>query len=146
MTTAKAQAEVLMNDLVDFAEKMLKSHGEFHPFGGYLSEEKEIVHVGLSADVQWSSDQHRANALAESLRSLTQKNQPIVLGIVTNVSLAGDADNGDAIRVFLEHKSGYCANVFFHYALRAGHDISILDSTAQQGVPQFFLDKEGEGN
>lgn len=138
MTASKAQAELLMNDLVDFAEKMLISHGEFHPFGGYLNDEQKVVHVGLSPDVEWVSDQLSADALAESFRSLAQEKQPLAFGIVTNVSLVGGAGRGDAIRVFLERKSGYCADVFFHYTLVDHCRVSITNVTAQQGIKKIF--------
>lgn len=140
MSTSKAQAELLMNDLVKFAEKMLKTHHEFHPFGGYLSENEEIVQVGLSPEIHWTDDQHRADALAESFRSLAQEKRPLAFGIVTNVSLSGDAVGSDAIRVFLEHRSGYCADVFFHYTLAMERGACITKITAQQGMPHLFLD------
>lgn len=125
-----------MGELVEFAEKMLRSHGEFHPFGGYLSATEEVVHVGLSPEVNWTSDRHRAEALSESLRALVQQKRPIVLGVVTNVSLPNEGGSSDAIRVFLEHRSGYCADVFFHYRLAGG--VTMADVTAQQGVPYLF--------
>jgi hypothetical protein len=136
MSNAKKQAEILMSELVEFAEKMLRSSGEFHPFGGYLDEAEKVVHVGLSPEVNWTSDRHRAEALSESLRALVQNKQPLVIGVVTNVSLAREGGSSDAIRVFLEHRSGYCADVFFHYRLTEG--VTMTDVTAQQGVPRLF--------
>lgn len=136
MSNAKKQAEILMGELVEFAEKMLRSHGEFHPFGGYLSEMEEVVHVGLSLEVNWISDRDRAEELSKSLRALVQQKQPLALGVVTNVSLPSDGGSSEAIRVFLEHRSGYCADVFFHYRLEGA--VTMTDVTAQQGVPRFF--------
>jgi hypothetical protein len=138
MSAPKVQVEVLMNALVEFAEKMLNTHGEFHPFGGYVSEKDEVVHVGLSPEGHWTSDQHRADALVESLRSLAKEKPPLAFGIVTNVSLAGDAERSDAIRVSLEHRSGYCADVFFHYTLAHDRGANITHVTAQQGIPHLF--------
>jgi len=140
MSDSKAQAEVLMNDLVDFAEKMLNTNGEFHPFGGYLSEKEDVVHAGISPDVHWTSDQHRLDALTKSFRSLAREKRPLAFGIVTNVSLAGDAREIDAIRVFLEHRSGYCSDVFFHYTLTNERSTNITSVIAQQGIPHLFLD------
>lgn len=130
-----------MNELLDFAEKMLSTHGEFHPFGGYLSTRGEVVHVGVSSEVSWGNDQERADALVASFRSLAQQKQPIAFGIVTNVSFARQSGSSDAIRAFLEHFSGYCADVFFHYVRTEGGIVSITDITAQQGVPHIFPDR-----
>lgn len=136
MSSAKEQCELLMGELVEFAKKMLRSYGEYHPFGGYLTEGEQVVHVGLSSDVAWTSEQHRFQALSESLRALVHQKQPVVLGIATNVSLPSQSGSNDAIRVFLEHRSGYCAEVFFHYQLAEG--LKILKVTAQQGEPFLF--------
>lgn len=140
MSSPKAQVEVLMNDLVDFAEKMLGTHGEFHPFGGYLNADEEVVHVGVSAAMSWSNDQERADALALSFRLMAQQDRPIAFGIVTNVSFSDDGASSDAIRAFLEHVSGYCADVFFHYVRSGDGVVSIIDVTAQQGTPHLFPD------
>ncbi|MCI1729156.1 MAG: hypothetical protein LKM32_07175 [Chiayiivirga sp.] len=129
-----------MNDLVEFAEKMLITHREFHPFGGYLNEQEDVVHVGLSPEANWTDDQHRADALARSFRSLVQEKRPLAVGIVTNVWFARDTGATNAIRVFLEHRSGYCADVFFHYTLTDDRRVSITDTTAQQGLAHLFLD------
>jgi hypothetical protein len=137
MSTDKKQTEVLMNDLLGFAEKMLGSYGEFHPFGGYLSGQEDIVQVGLSSDRDWENAQQRADALTDALRSIAAEKSPVALGIVTNVSMPSEGHTSDAIRVFLEHRSGYCADVFFYYQVVEGR-VSIANVTAQQGVPRLY--------
>src|SRR5437588_831558 len=46
MATPKEDCEKLMNSLLPFAEKMLREHGEFHPFGGAMKPDGDIVHHG----------------------------------------------------------------------------------------------------
>lgn len=134
----KRQTETLMNELVAFAEKMLGTHGEFHPFGGYLDKESNVVHVGVRAGEEGTSPQARVDALTDSFASVVQENGALAFGIVTNVSLSEDGENVDAIRVFLEHSSGYCADVFFHYKMMNDQAVRITKTTAQQGVPMLF--------
>lgn len=137
MNTDKEQAEILMGELLDFAEKMLSSVGEFHPFGGYLNMDEEVVQVGLSPSVSWGSDRERSEAMSEALRSISIEKNALVAGLVTNVSMPSRTGVDDAIRVFLEHKSGYCADVFFRYRFAEGR-VDIEDVSAQQGVPHLF--------
>ncbi len=139
MTTPKAQTEALMNDLVEFAEKMLSTHGEFHPFGGYLNEKNEIVHVGISPKEHWMGDQFRADALVDSFFLLARDISILAFGIATNVSRVDGVEENDAIRIFLEHRSGYCADVFFHYSLESERGATITHITAQQGIQHLFL-------
>jgi len=35
-----------MNAILPLAEKMLREHGEFYPYGGYMQTSGEIVDVG----------------------------------------------------------------------------------------------------
>lgn len=46
--TAKADCEALVSVLVPFAEKMLREHGEFHPFAGGLSKTGKVELVGAT--------------------------------------------------------------------------------------------------
>jgi hypothetical protein len=138
MKNPKAEAELLMNDLVDFAEKMLNKYGEFHPFGGYLTEKGELVHIGVSPEYSWSSDKARAVAIIDSLRDLSKSGRAIACALVSNVALSDGREVSDAIQVFLEHQSGYCADVFLRYTLGDGFDVRIADVSAQRGAPAIF--------
>lgn len=137
MTSDKKQAEMLMNDLLQFAEKMLGSHAEFHPFGGYLTCQESVVHVGVSPDFHWENAQQRVTALTGSLKSIAVDKQPLVVGIATSVSMSVGGESRDAVRIFLEHQSGYSADVFFYYRIVEGN-VSIDDVRAQRGVPCLY--------
>lgn len=134
---AKQQVESLMNDLLGFAEKMLAEYREFHPFGGYLVTPGEMVHVGVESN---RSARDGVDALINEFKKLA--NEAIAFGIVTDVKLPwGDGSDGDAVQIFLEHKNGYCADVFFRYELTANHGVEITGTISQQGDPLFFVSK-----
>ena len=42
----KGDGEKLLDSLLPFAEKMLKEHREFFPFGGHMTLDGEITHEG----------------------------------------------------------------------------------------------------
>jgi hypothetical protein len=44
--TPKAECEVLMKEVLLFAEHMLREHGEFHPFGGTILHDGRIALAG----------------------------------------------------------------------------------------------------
>jgi len=135
---AKIQVEGLMNELLPFAEKMITEHGGFHPFGGYLKPSAEVVHVGVQPDGEYTSATGRVEMLIDSFKQLAAQEKAIAFAIATDVTLPNeDGSKGDAIRLFLEHRTGYCAEVFFRYERRGGA-VEITDTTAQQGDPIFF--------
>lgn len=136
--TGKKQVEVLMNDLLGFAKKMLAEYGEFHPFGGYLKPSGAVVHVGVQSDLDDGDSRREMSSLIQGLKELVVDGGPVGFGTAVDVRLPfPDGGKGDAIKFFLEHEDGYCAEVFFRYKLDAG-EVVILDVTAQQGKPLFF--------
>lgn len=144
MNIPKMQCEMLMNDLVEFSQNMLGLHGEFHPYGGYINMDESIVHVGISPEVKWESDKQRMDALLLSFIKLAGEKAPLAFGVVSNVTLSDKHNRSDAIRIFLEHISGYCADVFMHYKIIPGGVVEIVNVTAQQGIPTIFS-KTGSG-
>lgn len=127
-----------MNELLGFAKKMLVEYDGFHPFGGYLNSGGEVVHVGVQTATKFGDASGKANALAKGFKELADQSGSIGFGIATDVKLpCDDGSKRDAIKFFLEHRDGYCAEVFFRYELTA-EDLVITDVSAQQGTPQFF--------
>lgn len=138
MSSPKIQCEILMNDLAEFSEKMLRLHGEFHPYGGYLNKNELVVQVGVSPEIRWESDKQRMDALLSFFRELAKEKAPLAFGIVTNVDLRDGNQTSNAIKIFLEHVSGYCADIFMRYDIDDDGIVSIVNVTAQQGVPNIF--------
>lgn len=126
-----------MNELLDFSEKMLDEHGEFHPFGGYMKTPTDVVHVGVELESNTQDAKSRIEAIVNSFREMS--NEAIAFGIASNVALPKSDDTKcDAVRIFLEHRDGYCADVFFCYVLTSTGGIEITQTIAQQGEPIFF--------
>lgn len=127
-----------MRELLSFAQKMLNEHGEFHPFGGYLDASGAMVHVGVQSSHGRLDSRQKVALLVNSFEKLAAAGKAIAIGIASDVKLSReDGSNGDAIKFFLEHRDGYCAEVFFRYD--TGTDgVEITDTTAQQGRPLIF--------
>lgn len=146
MTNVKSQTEILMNELLSFAEKMLADHDGFHPFGGYLDLSARVVHVGVQPDAGRIGPSEKVEMLIDSFHTLAAQEKAIAFAITTDVSLPYDnGSKGDAIKFFLEHRDCYCAEVFFRYMKSASGKLEITDTIAQQGEPIFFGNKVNKG-
>lgn len=133
--TPKEQVEGLLGDLLEFAGKMLVEHGEFHPFGGYLASSNDIVHMGVQMEGGGEIDRMRL------LHSTLQQRRgcAIAFGVVSNVWLPQSAEVGfDAVKVFLEHRDGYCTDVFCPYDLSRSDPLIVSGISAQRGDSVFF--------
>ncbi len=134
----KLQAEVLLNELLLFAKKMLNAHGEFYPFGAFLDSSGGVVHIGVQASLGELSPQQRIDSLLNAFESPEIRTKALAIGIASNVTLPGDGgDQVDAIKCFLEHRDGYCAEVFIGYEIVSG-GVNLIDTSAQQGMPAIF--------
>lgn len=134
----KRQSEVLLNELILFAKKMLNAHGEFYPFGAFLESSGGVVHVGVQAGLAGLSSQQRIDSLLNAFESPEIRTKALAIGIASNVTLPGNGgDQVDAIKCFLEHRDGYCAEVFVGYELVSG-GVKMTDTSAQQGIPAVF--------
>lgn len=137
---AKAEAEHLMSELFGFAEKMLIQYGEFHPFGGYLDVTGRMKHVGLDYEhTKKKSGKEELTLLKNGLRSIAKRRGGRVFGYAVDVVLpSAEGEKKDAIQFFLEHKNGYCAEVFFVYTVNPDRGVEVNETFAQAGTRFFF--------
>jgi len=137
---AKQESEELMNAVLPLAEKMLRQHGEFYPYGGYMKSDGTIVDVGAGdPDTEHPKSQDLIYVLRCSFRKMANANQCRAVAIVFNVavSLPGSNRKSDAIQVCVEHADGYSAEVFFPYQMM-GNEIVYEETFAQAGEHDIF--------
>src|SRR5215831_16022332 len=113
--TPKAECEVLMKEVLAFAARMLRDHGEFHPFGGTIQRDGGPALVSgwtgecfpPAADViQVLTDGFRREAATGDIRAAA---------LVINVSTQppNQSNRVDARRIALDHRDDYAVCVFF---------------------------------
>lgn len=125
-----------MRELLEFAKKMLGAYGEFHPFAGCLQSPTKMVHVGVELSEGGGHAWNRIEALYASLQK--ESAHALAFGVVSNVRLPDDVGSRDAVKIFLEHKGGYCADVFFCYDLTRENGLKFTETFAQEGRSVFF--------
>ncbi|SRR6266545_664292 len=116
MTSAKEEAERLVNAVLPVAKQMLREQGEFSPYGGYMRRDGSIVQVGRD-DRATSIEMLRLE-----LRECVARNEAKAVTIVfpARVTPPGTGHASDAIAVLVQHRESYCAELFFPYRLKGG--------------------------
>lgn len=133
--TPKEEVERILEDMLQFARRMLVEHGEFHPFGVCLASTGDMVHTGVQVDGGGAADRMRLLELALKER----EDGAIAYGLASSVWLPQSDDVGfDAVKVSLEHRDGYCADVFCPYDLSRSDPLIFAEIFAQRGDPVFF--------
>ena len=109
-----------MNAVLPLAEKMLRQHGEFYPYGGYLKPDGMIVDVGAAdPDTARPKSKDLIYVLRSSFQEMAMARQCKVVAIVFNVAvnLPNSNRKSDAIQVCVDHVDGYLRKSFSHTKL-----------------------------
>jgi len=136
----KQEAEVLVNELLPLAKRMLSEFGEFYPYGGYMKLNGEIVHVGArDPKTAHPKSKDLIRILKRSFSEIAKNGQAKAIAIVFDVriSLPNSGDKTDAIQVNVEHAGNYAAEIFFPYRV-ANKEVIFGKTLAQEGEYEFF--------
>lgn len=129
-----------MNSLLPFAETMLKRHGEFYPYGGYIKPDGEIVDVGAGdPDTDNPRSADLIYVLRTSLRELAEAGRCRATAIIfdVGVTLPASDQKSDAIQVCLDHAEDYSVEVFVPYRI-VDNDVVFGEIFAQAGKHEVF--------
>lgn len=122
MTTAKTEAETLLNEVLPFAEQMLRDYGEFLPYAGALRPSGEVISIGAHDGREHPPSKDVIDLLAYGLREGAAAGEYLVTVLVYDVRVTPPSGSGptDAIAAELEHRDGYAVTVFYPYELTNG--------------------------
>src|SRR5258706_10131147 len=102
----KQESETLMNAMLPLAEKMLRQHGEFYPYGGYMKPDGTIVEIGAAdPDTDHPKSKDLIYVLRSSLQEMARHHQCKAVAIVFDITVTLPNSNrkSDAIHVCIEH-------------------------------------------
>lgn len=136
----KQEAEKLMNEILPVAKRMLRQHGEFLPYGGYMKPNGEIVHVGAKdPETDRPKSMDLISILRNSFRRMAKNKECIVAVTVFDVVVTIPESNrkSDAIQVSVDHIDNYSADVFFPYQI-IEDKVVFGEIFAQEGKHEVF--------
>jgi hypothetical protein len=132
---AKSEAELLMNDLLPFAKRLLAEFGEFHPFGGKMLSDGTIVRLGADTGEEFPSASRLIVLMKADFAAAAASRAIRCAAIIAGVWL--HRAHVDAIEVFRDHAEGYSAEVFFPYVIKDGA-LEVRPPFARRGRPFVF--------
>jgi hypothetical protein len=114
-----ADAQTLMNTLMDEAQVRLKAEGVFPPFGAWLAAEGAPSLLRRDEDAAMPA-RERAERLAADLGSRVSGGGVRAAATAADVRFgkAGWGEMANAVRLHIEHQDGYCADIFVPYKIR----------------------------
>lgn len=139
MGDAKAESETLMNEAIPFAEKMLRQHGEFYPYGYIMKPSGEIALVAGYDGTDRPKSQTIIDLLIEGFKKDAALEKVKATALVYDILVVplGATEKSDAIAVALDHRGNYSVVVMFPYVLSHGA-LTIGTPFAQKGESRIF--------
>ncbi len=119
---------------------MLRQHGEFYPYGGYMKLDGTIADVGADdPDTDHPKSRDLIYVLRDSFREMASTNRCKAVAVVFDVAVNLPSSNrrSDAIQVCLDHVDGYSAEVFFPYHI-VNNQLVYEEIFAQEGKHEIF--------
>lgn len=138
--TSKDDATDLMNMLLPFAEKMLKEHGEFYPYGGAMLPDGTMTMLGASDGAEHPPSKNLIELMESSFREAARQGKYKATGMVYDVKTIppGAVEKMDAIAVRLDHQDGYSVVVMIPYRLGPGGEVMKGTLFANKGAASIF--------
>jgi hypothetical protein len=139
---AKPESETLMNEAVPFAEKMLRQHGEFYPYGYVMKPSGEIALVAGYNGTDRPKSQIVIDLLVAGFKQDAAIGKVKATALVYDILVVppGTSEKSDAIAVALDHRDNYSMVVIFPYVLRHGQ-LTIGAPFAQKGESRIFASR-----
>jgi hypothetical protein len=130
----------LLNDLLPFAEKMLRKAREFLPFGAITKPDGQIVWEGAYDGDDLPLSQDLIDILNESHKRMADGHELRACAVVYDIRTTppGKSKKQDAICVSVDHINGYSAQLIHPYKFSLLGRLVVEDGYAIRGESAIF--------
>ena len=137
--TPKEQCEILLDQLIQFAEGQLKKHGEFYPFAAVMLTDDSVAVTGYYDGNEHPESKDVIEGLIQSHKQMNEKGEIKASGIAWNAAVTSpEGKPSDAIVVSLEHKDGYSVIVGEPYKIGFFKKVTFGNLFAMKGKNDIF--------
>jgi len=128
-----------LNEAMPFAQKMLREHTEFYPYGYEMNSAGDIKLVAGYTGTEHPKSQTIIDLLIEGFKQDVAAKNVKATALVYDLLVVppGASVKTDAIAVALDHRENYSVIVIFPYALDHGN-LTIGAPFAQKGKSAVF--------
>jgi hypothetical protein len=131
--------ELLMNEGIKFAGKMLEEYGEFLPYGFVMDLKGEVRPLSAVDGAEPPPPGEVIDSLNTSFRLGADSKIYRAVGLFVNVKVTpSNGAETDAVQVGLEHRDGRSMNVYFPYQRTVSGTVELGELFAEPRVPVIF--------
>lgn len=114
---AHPELEPILEILRQTAERMLIDNGEFYPFAAALHRDGKLALLDTEPSIETQDVPILLEALERGLRESVSRGECRAVGVCVDsfLTLPGEADPIDALRIEIEHETGESFSVYYPY-------------------------------
>ena len=132
----RADFDLLINQLLPFAQQELQTHGNFLPFAASMTADRKIA-FAMGAPGNGSTEQ-MIDLLRRGISAERSEKNIISAGVCVQIKLDQKVSDADyAILVTLEHCLGESADVYLPFRIAHDGSVTYLLLISQEGTLQF---------
>lgn len=141
----KQELEQLLSAAMPFAEQMLKTNGEFYPYGSTMDSQGKISAAGGYTGTAHPKSTELIDLLKASFRHDAKAGKIVACALVYDIRTIppGKTTKTDAIRVDLDHRDGMSLTVVYPYTIAPDKTFILGEPFAMKGQGEVF-DAPGE--
>ena len=138
--TPKEECERILDALLQFAEKQLKKHGAFYPYGAVLRTDGSIVLTAYADErTEFPDPNHMIQGLTKLHKKEAEEGRIKASGIAWDAKVTTDhGQKTDAVIVSLEHIDHYAVVVGQPYRIGMFQKLKLGEIFAQEGKHEIF--------
>ena len=130
----------MVDELMPFAKLMIKEHGEFMPYGGYMETSGEIVHEGATTGEERSKSKDLIEILRRAHKKQAETKAAKATCIVYDLSIAPPSTGvrQDGMAFEIDHQDGYSAVLVYPYQINDKKIILNEPAFGTRGTGEIF--------
>ena len=134
----REDASEVLNACVSYAKKMLRRYGSFGPFGYRMNRDGQVALEVVAQHGMPPEPKLLLDLLHQQLSERARKGLLLAAATASNVTIDVPSKEGfvDAVMVDVEHRSGYCMQVFVPYRIGGGQWYPVFPRRVKFGMMQ----------
>jgi hypothetical protein len=113
---AQEDVQLLVDTSLAVARKTLAEEGDFHPFAFFMNPEGGLQRITPKKDAALPEPDALLQILQQAFRERAAAGQCRAIAVVADVVIAlPGGGESDALQIGIEHRSGWCRNLFYPF-------------------------------
>jgi len=139
-TSAKSDAEALLDALMPFAKQMLQQYHEFFPFGGQMAPDGKITNDGAYSGEEHPPSQALIEILRRAHHQSAHEHKLRACATIYDIRTIppNRTEQQDAIAAAIDHVSGYSVVVIFPYTFDSQKKLQVEAPFVVKGSQNIF--------